>query len=176
MATTLQDSTQDKPATISDRAKYREARWQIEEFHYEYAATLERGDIEHWPAFFTDDAEYRVIARDNFESGLPLGLVYCDGKGMFQDRAYALLNTETYAPRYLQLRVTNTRVHAIDGDLITAEANYLLLETLVDEPSHIQQVGKYQDVFQRDGDMLLIKKRDCIYDTVVIDTALVFPV
>ena len=162
--------------TIESRAAIREARWEVEEFHYEYAAGLERGEIEQWPDFFTDDAFYRVIARDNEEAGLPLGLIYCEGKGMLRDRAYALRHTETYAPRYLQLRITNTRVLSVDEPLIRAEASYLLIETLVDEPSRIQQVGKYRDVFERAGGGLLIKERNCVYDTVLIDNCLVFPV
>lgn len=160
----------------ANRAMLREARWEIEEFHYEYAAVLERGEIERWEDFFTDDAVYRVMARDNVESDLPLGLVYCEGKGMIRDRAYALRHTEMYAPRYIQLRVSNTRVLSIDAPYITAEASYLLLETLIDEPSRVQQVGKYYDTFQRTGETLLIKDRKCVYDTVVINNCLVFPV
>ncbi len=162
--------------TIESRAAIREARWEVEEFHYDYAAGLERGEIEQWPDFVTDDAFYRVIARDNDEAGLPLGLIYCEGKGILRDRAYALVHTETYAPRYLQLRISNSRVLALDGKLIRAEASYLLLETLVDEPSRVQQVGKYHDVFERVNGGLLIKDRKCVYDTVVIDNCLVFPV
>jgi 3-phenylpropionate/cinnamic acid dioxygenase small subunit len=163
-------------ATGVNRAALREARWEVEEFHYEYAAVLERGEIERWPEFFTEDAVYQVVVRDNVESNLPLALLYCEGKGMLRDRAYALRHTEMYAPRYLQLRISNTRVLAVHEAFITAEASYLLLETLIDEPSHVQQVGKYYDVFQRVGDLLLIKERKCVYDTVVINNCLVFPV
>jgi len=172
MATT----TEALHAEIANRAALREARWEVEEFHYEYAAGLERGEIEQWPDYFTDDAFYRVVARDNEESGLPLGLVYCEGKGMLRDRAYAIIHTETFAPRYIQLRISNTRVFSADEKFIKAEASYLLLETLVEEPSRVQQVGKYYDVFERVNGGLLIKDRKCVYDTVVIDNCLVFPV
>lgn len=158
------------------RAAVRELRFEVEEFHYDYAAALERGDIESWPEFFTEDANYRIVARDNADHGLPLGLVYCEGKAMLRDRAFALRNTEMYAPRYLQLRISNTRILAADGPTIRAEASYLLLETLVDEPTTVQQAGKYRDVFVRQGGALLIKDRQCIYDTVVINNCLVFPV
>ena len=163
-------------AAAADRAALREARWEVEEFHYAYAAGIERGEIERWPDFFTDDATYRVMARDNADSDLPLGLIYCEGKGMLRDRAYALMHTEMYAPRYLQLRVSNTRVLSIDGPRLRAEASYLLLETRVDEPSRLHQVGKYYDRFRRQEDSLLIEERICVYDTVVIDNCLVFPV
>jgi anthranilate 1,2-dioxygenase small subunit len=166
----------DIAAALARSAAFREARLEIEEFHYEYAANLERDEIERWPDYFTDDALYTVVARDNADANLPLGLIYAEGKGMLRDRAYALRHTEMYAPRYLQLRVSNTRVLAIEGPRITAEASYLLLETLIDEPTRVQQVGKYYDVFQRVGGSLLIKQRRCVYDTVVIPNCLVFPV
>ena len=79
---------------------------EVEEFHYDYAAVIERGDIDSWPEFFTEDADYKVIARDNADHDLPLGLIYCEGKAMLKDRAFALLNTEMYAPRYFQLRIS----------------------------------------------------------------------
>lgn len=161
---------------LPNRAALREARWEVEEFHYDYAAVLERAEIERWPDFFTEDAVYQLVARDNDEAGLRLGLIYCEGKGMLKDRAYAIKHTEMYAPRYLKLHINNPRVLSIDGPIITAEANYLLLETLVDEPTRVQQVGKYYDRFERQGGRLLIKERRCVYDTVLINNCLVFPV
>ena len=166
-------------ATVLDKdiAALREARLEIEEFNYAYAETLDRMDVDGWVEFFTDDAFYHVVARDNFESGLPLGLIYCEGKAMMKDRAYALLNTEMFAPRYLHLSITNTRALSSDADGIRATGNYTLVETLVEEPSRVQQVGKYRDLFVRDGDgALKLKERICIYDSVMIDNCLVFPV
>ncbi len=155
----------------------REARLEIEEFNYAYADTLDRMDVGGWVDYFTDDALYRVIARDNYESDLPLGLIYCEGKAMMKDRAFALLNTEMFAPRYLHLSITNTRALSMDGGEIHAAANYTLIETLVEEPSNLQQAGKYRDVFVRDsGGALKLKQRICVYDSVMINNCLVFPV
>jgi len=64
----------------------------------------------------------------------------------------------------------------IDGDLIHAVANYTLIETLVEEPSRVQQVGKYRDIFKRTPDGLLLQERICTFDSVMIDNCLVFPV
>lgn len=164
-------------ATVIDsNAALREARLEIEEFNYAYADTLDRFDVDGWVEYFTEDALYHVIARDNEESGLPLGLIYCEGKAMMKDRAYALLNTEMFAPRYLHLSITNTRALQIDGDLIHAVANYTLIETLVEEPSRVQQVGKYRDIFKRTPNGLLLQQRKCVFDSVMIDNCLVFPV
>lgn len=160
----------------TNSAGLREARLDIEDFNYAYAETLDRMDANGWVEYFTDDAFYHVIARDNEESGLPLGLIYCEGRAMMQDRAYALLNTEMFAPRYLHLSITNTRVIALDDNEIRATANYTLVETLVEEPSRVQQVGKYRDKFVREDGRLLLKERICTYDSVMIENSLVFPV
>lgn len=164
-------------ATVMDKsAALREARFAIEEFNYAYSDTLDRFDVDGWVEYFAEDALYHVIARDNAESGLPLGLIYCEGKAMMKDRAYALLNTEMFAPRYLHLSITNTRALKIEGDLIHAVANYTLIETLVEEQSRVQQVGKYRDIFERTPNSLLLQERKCVFDSVMIDNCLVFPV
>ena len=67
---------------------------------------LDRGEIAKWPDFFTEDAVYRVTARDNAEAGLRLDLMSCEGMGMLRDRAFAIANTEMFAPRYVQHHVS----------------------------------------------------------------------
>lgn len=163
--------------TEVDRAAAREHRLAIEEFNSEYAETLDAGRVEDWPRFFTDDALYRVTGRENSDHDLPVGLVYCEGRGMLVDRALAIAKSMMFEPRYLLHQVSNVRVLAIAGDLVTAVANYALFETLVDQKTALQQVGRYWDRFQRQADgTLLIKERHVVYDTVIIETALIYPV
>ena len=159
-----------------DARTTRELRLEIEEFHAAYCWTLDCGDVEHWPEYFTDDAVYRITARENADAGLPVGLVYADSKAMIRDRAFALKHTQMYAPRTLQHFVTNVRVLAAKGDAIKAQSNYLLLQTLVDGPTTIQQSGRYYDSFVRAQGKLKLKERQCIYDTVLIANDLVLPV
>ena len=157
----------------------RDVRLEIEEFHSQYCWTLDCGDVESWPDYFTDDAVYRITARENADAGLPVGLVYADSKAMIRDRAFAVKHTQMYAPRTLQHFVTNVRVlemKAGPGATIKAQSNYLLLQTLVDGPTTIQQSGRYYDTFVRANGRLLLKERQCIYDTVLIANDLVLPV
>jgi 3-phenylpropionate/cinnamic acid dioxygenase small subunit len=159
------------PASVA-----REWRTAIDEFNTEYAAVLDEGRVEEWPRFFTEDALYVVTGRENADAGLPVGLVYCEGKGMFVDRALAIATTMMFAPRYLLHQVTNVRVLAVEGEVVTAMSNYALFQTLVDEKTTVQQVGRYYDRFVRQGDTLLLKERRCVYDSLIIDTALIYPV
>lgn len=158
-------------------ASLRELRLEIEEFNAEYAAVLDAGRVQDWPQFFADDAVYRITGRENADAGLPVGLVYCEGIGMIRDRALAISRTTMFAPRYLLHQVTNTRVLAVEpSGEISAEANYALFETLVDEKTTLQQVGRYHDRFVRQDGRLKLKARHCVYDSLIIDTALIYPV
>ena len=155
----------------------RELRQEVEEFHTTYCAVLDAGRIDDWPEFFCHDALYRITGRENADAGLPVGLVYCEGIGMLRDRALAISRTTMFAPRYLLHQVTNARVLAVEASgEISAEANYALFETLVDEKTTLQQVGRYHDRFLRQDGRLKLKARHCVYDSLIIDTALIYPV
>src|SRR5260370_16788044 len=155
----------------------REIRLEIEEFNAEYTAVLDAGRVQDWPQFFTEDAIYRITGRENADAGLPVGLVYCEGIGMIRDRALAISRTTMFAPRYLLHQVTNTRVLALDpSGEISAEANYALFETLVDEKTTLQQVGRYHHRFLPPARPLKLQARHCVYDNLIIDTALIYPV
>src|SRR5690242_15816135 len=112
-------------------AALRELRLDIEEFNFAYAATLDDGKLADWPSFFTEDAFYRIRSRENADAGLPVGLVYCEGRKMIIDRAFAIIHTAMFEPRYFRHVISNTRVLGVDPDgIISATSNYLLLETL----------------------------------------------
>ncbi len=159
-----------------DSRTVRDWRLEIEEFHAEYCWTLDSGAIEAWPEYFAEDAVYRITARENADSGLPVGLVYAEGKAMIKDRAFAIAHTQMFAPRYSQHFVSNVRVLAAAGDTAKAQSNYLLLQTLMEGPTTIQQSGRYYDTFVRTGGRLLLADRQCVYDTLIIANDLVYPV
>jgi len=163
-----------------DAKSVRELRLEIEEFHTEYCDVLDQGALDRWVEFFAEDSLYRITARENADAGLRVGLVYAEGRGMIRDRAFAIMHTQMFAPRYMQHFTSNVRVIAVDGSgegcLIKARSNYLLLQTLVDGPTTIHQSGRYYDTFVRENGRLLIRERQCVYDTVLIANDLVYPV
>ena len=158
-------------------AELRELRFEIEEFNTEYARVLDEGDIETWPDFFTDDGLYRITSRENADDDLPIGLIYCDGRGMLLDRIRAVIKTTMHEPRYLRHFNTNVRVTGIgDGGAISSRSNYLVVETLMEGGTNIFQSGRYEDTFVRVDGALRLAARHCVYDTLLITTALVYPV
>lgn len=166
-----------KSATPPSPAERRELRLEIEEFNVAYAETLDAGKLVEWPDYFTEDAFYRIRSRENADMDLPVGLVYCEGRKMIVDRVFALIHTAMFEPRYFRHMVTNTRVLEIDEHgVIHARASYLLLETILDQDTRLLQAGQYVDEFQRVDGRLLLRRRDCVYDSLIIQTAIVHPV
>ena len=164
-----------RPRRISLERSIELAR-EVEAFNAEYCAVLDAGLVEQWPDFFTEEGIYRITARENAELNLPVGLVYAHGRNMMIDRAIAISSTQMYAPRYNLHLVSNTRVtdETKDG-YILAQANFVLLQTLVEGPSTIHMAGTFYDHFVRQKDGLLLKERQAIYDTTIIANDLIYP-
>jgi anthranilate 1,2-dioxygenase small subunit len=152
-------------------------RADIEAFNAEYCARLDRQDLDAWVQCFAEDAFYVVISRENFERGHPVGLIYCEGRPMIQDRAFALLKTAMFGPRYLRHMVSNLSVAPQPDGSVQAQANFVVFEVLTDRPdARILQVGEYRDIFVREGAELKLRERRCVYDNLLIPTALCIPV
>ncbi len=152
-------------------------RAEIEAFNTDYAARLDRQDLTAWVDCFTEDAFYTVISRENVERNQPVGLIYCEGRGMIADRAFALLKTAMFGPRYLRHMTSNVSVAMQPDGSVRAGANFVVFEVLTDRPdARVLLVGEYRDVFVREGDALKLKERRCVYDNLLIPTALCIPV
>jgi 3-phenylpropionate/cinnamic acid dioxygenase small subunit len=65
------------------------ARAQLDELLASYAHAIDNDVIEDWPLFFTDEGQYLITTRENLAKGRPIGIMYCDGRGMMQDRVTA---------------------------------------------------------------------------------------
>ncbi|MCH2556652.1 MAG: aromatic-ring-hydroxylating dioxygenase subunit beta [Alcanivorax sp.] len=149
----------------------------IERFNTDYCRALDDGRLHDWVEFFTEDAYYVVSGRENHTANLPVGLVYCEGKGMLKDRALAILETSMFAPRYLRHFVTNTYAEPQDDGTIVAGANYMLTQVLMDQPTAtLHQVGCYLDRFVFENGELKLQERRAIYDNLLLNNDLVYPV
>jgi anthranilate 1,2-dioxygenase small subunit len=150
---------------------------EIDEFNNAYAAALDEQRLADWAEMFIDDAFYVVISRENAERDMPVGLIYCENKAMILDRAHAM-KSEMFAPRYLRHIVGSPQVLTGEqGHDIRARANYVVVQVLFDRPeAKLHQVGVYYDKFRRVGEQLKLAERRCVYDSLLVDTALCLPV
>ncbi|CAH2802992.1 MAG: Ortho-halobenzoate 1,2-dioxygenase beta-ISP protein OhbA [uncultured Paraburkholderia sp.] len=152
------------------------ARAAVGDFHAEYCAVLDSGDIERWPEFFTENCLYRVTEYENAVHGYPVGLVYAEGRNMLLDHAVAISRTQMFAPRQMLHFLSNVRILDANDEEIIAQSNYMLLQTLVEGATTLHQAGRLFDRFARNGNVLLLKERQAVYDTAMIANDLAYPV
>ena len=151
-------------------------RARVEDFMLDYAHAIDDGDLHAWPCFFVEDGRYKIISRENFEAGLPMGVMYCEGAGMMRDRVMALETANIYEPHTYSHVLSRPRMrHAPDGGIL-ARTNFLVIRTMQEGRMETFAAGKYLDriVVQADG-RLRFAKRLVVLESRRIDILLVFP-
>src|SRR5271170_5364998 len=105
-------------------------RLEIEQLYTAYAHCLDDDRLEEWPEFFIEDCTYRVTSAENFEDGMPLGLIYATSKNMLVDRVMALRRANIYEPQRYRHVISGVQIEQAERDALDAVANFLVLRTM----------------------------------------------
>jgi 3-phenylpropionate/cinnamic acid dioxygenase small subunit len=151
-------------------------RLEIEELYAAYAYCLDHGPIDDWPDFFTENCLYKLISRENYDLGLPLGTMFAEKRGGLLDRVVSVKQTTVYHERYLSHLVTGTRVLGEKNGVVEASANYIVIETLPNQYTQILNAGRYLDKIVREGGRLKFKEKLCIFDSVLVPASIITPI
>ena len=151
-------------------------RAELRDFYDDYSACLDAEALRDFPAFFTRDALYRVISRENHDDGLEHAPIYCLGRAMIEDRVNATVEAALYQPRSLRHFVSGVRIVGGDDGEARVESNFLIIESLVEQEPQILMAGRYLDRVVREEGVLKFRERTCVYDNYRIRTTLVIPV
>ena len=146
-------------------------RTRLRDLYDDYAWLLDEGAYDQWLDLFVDDCDYRIVARENFERGLPLATVRCESRAMLFDRIEAIRNTQFFAPRLIRRFIGPARVI---GDEVVA--SFLVVETVDQEPTSVHMAGQYRDMVVDQGDRLQFTRKLAIYDSPLVPTSLIHPV
>jgi anthranilate 1,2-dioxygenase small subunit len=163
-------------APVAATASLRELHFEIERLNTEYAHALDSERYEEFPEFFVDDCLYRVVPHENHLLGLPIAVIHCESKRMIKDRVHAARESTMAEPRRLRHFISNIRILEAGDDVIRAEANVLIVQTMINRMTEIVLSGFYLDRLVRSDDRLLIRERLCIYDSLLLPTSLIAPV
>ena len=176
-------------------------RLELEDLYTDYAACLDSDALERWPEFFTDDCRYRITSAENYEAGLPLGLIYATSKDMLKDRVSALRDANIYEPQRYRHLVSGVRplpnppplrplptppplageerVRADDEgappDAFDAVANFLVVRTMQDGAMTLFAAGRYLDRVVRSDAGWKFACKTVVLDSRRIDTLLAIP-
>jgi salicylate 5-hydroxylase small subunit len=142
----------------------------------DYAAAVDAEEWDKWVDFFTEECEYKVQPRDNYERGFPLATLALLSRGMLQDRAYGIKETLFHDPYYQRHVVGLPRILKVEGSLIESEANYSVFRTKLSKETTVFNVGRYLDRVRITPDGMKIESRICIYDSEMIPNSLIYPI
>jgi 3-phenylpropionate/cinnamic acid dioxygenase small subunit len=161
---------------VAPKASLQELHFEIEQLNSEYAHILDNERYEDFPELFVEDCLYRVVPRENHLLGLPIAAIHCESKGMIKDRIHAARESTMAEPRTLRHFISNVRVLEDGADEIRAEANVLIVQTMINRMTEIVLSGFYLDRVVRSAGRLRFKERLCIYDSLLLPTSLIAPV
>ncbi len=141
-----------------------------------YADALDDGRVDDWVDFFADDGIYQITTQGRNKAGYPVGIVYCEGRGMLLDRVKALKIANIYEshgvlPYQWTAHHSARRRRAADRTL-----QFRRVPDRVRRPCRAFATGKYRDVMRRDGAGCALQERRAVMDSRRIDTLLVFPI
>jgi anthranilate 1,2-dioxygenase small subunit len=150
-------------------------RLELDVLYSDYAHCLDDDRLEEWPQFFTDDCYYRITSAENFEVGLPLGIVYLTSRAMLVDRVMALRKANVYEPQRYRHLVSSLKIGGESGGRLPVVANFLTIRTMQDGAMIVFAAGRYVDALVRDANGWKFARKDVVLDSRQIDTLLAIP-
>jgi anthranilate 1,2-dioxygenase small subunit len=141
-----------------------------------YIAVIDDNKLEEWPDFFVADGCYRVTTAENFERGLPLGLIYATSRAMLRDRVRSLRDANVYeAQRYRHL-IGPALIRAVEGGEIRAQTSFMVARIMHTGETSIFATGRYHDrILLEAPEREAFVEKLVILDSRVIDTLLALP-
>jgi anthranilate 1,2-dioxygenase small subunit len=139
----------------------------------EYGALLDAARYDDWLALFAAQCRYQVVPRENWERGLPAGLIYCDSRAMLEDRIMALREANKYNIHSDRHLIGLPRFMA--GDELTIEAPFAVYQTDQEGASRLFATGLYRDRLEPEGAALKIRDKLVLLDTFAVPTLLATP-
>jgi salicylate 5-hydroxylase small subunit len=136
-----------------------------------YAEAIDGGDLDAWVTSFTPDGWYLAQPRENFDRGLPLATIRCEGRGMLEDRVLAIRKTMVFAPRYVRHIIAAP--HMLNGaDSVT---NFVVYQTLAMQPTQVLATGVYRDTWAEVNGTLKLRSRLAVFDSELVPNSIIYP-
>ena len=148
-------------------------RLQVEDLHSRYVHALDADELEAWPDFFTENGSYRIATAENEARGLPLPVVYCEGRAMLRDRVQSLRHANIYEPQRYRHIVSSVLVQRINDSLVSSKANFMVVRIMENGETMLFASGRYVDrILLKE---MLYEERVVVCDSRRFDTLLAIP-
>jgi anthranilate 1,2-dioxygenase small subunit len=150
-------------------------RLELERLYADYVRCLDADELERWPDFFTEHCFYRITSAENYEAGMPLGMIRATSRNMLKDRVSALRQANIYEPQRYRHLASSLCILGDGPDALNVEVNFLVVRTMQDGAMMLFAAGRYVDRVVRDGDAWKFARKEVVLDSRQIDTLLAIP-
>jgi 3-phenylpropionate/cinnamic acid dioxygenase small subunit len=117
----------------------------VERLHARYAHALDTDQLEAWPDFFTQNGRYRITTAENEARGLPLPVLYAEGRAMLTDRIASLRHANIYEPQRYRHIVSSVLVERESEGIVKSTANFLVVRIMENGETMLFASGRYVD-------------------------------
>jgi len=150
-------------------------RLELEQLYTDYVHCLDTNELEHWPEFFTEECFYRVTSAENYEAGMPLGLIHATSRNMLKDRVSALREANIYEPQRYRHLVSSIKIVEEHGAALDLVANFMVVRTMQEGDMTLFGVGRYVDQVRSTDGVWKFARKTVVLDSRQIDTLLAIP-
>ena len=146
---------------------------EIEQLHARYAHALDDDRLEDWPNFFTERGIYRIATAENEARGLPLPVVYCEGRKMLRDRVQSLRHANIYEPQRYRHMFSAVLIEEETPASVKSIASFLVVRIMENGETMLFASGRYIDSISVPA--MRYEERVVICDSRRFDTLLAIP-
>ena len=147
---------------------------QVENLHARYAHALDDDRLEDWPGFFTEDGVYRIATAENEARGLPLPVLYAEGRAMLRDRVASLRHANIYEPQRYRHIASSFLVESVSATEARSVSSFLVVRVMQDGRARLFASGRYLDRIALAPEPLYAE-RVVVCDSRRFDTLLAIP-
>jgi anthranilate 1,2-dioxygenase small subunit len=122
-----------------------DAQRAVERLHARYAHALDADRLEDWPNFFTEDGVYRIATAENEARGLPLPVLYAEGRAMLRDRVASLRHANIYEPQRYRHVVSSILLEEASSGEVRSTSSFLVVRIMESGESTLFATGRYLD-------------------------------
>jgi 3-phenylpropionate/cinnamic acid dioxygenase small subunit len=154
-----------------------ELQLKVQDLNARYVRAIDDGALEAWPDFFTADGRYRVTTAENFERGLPLGLIHATSRAMLRDRVRSLRDANVYEAQRYRHMIAPPVIERGEGGLVRAQTSFMVVRIMHSGETMLFVTGRYDDRILLDGpDAPRFVEKTVVLDSRQIDTLLAIPI
>jgi anthranilate 1,2-dioxygenase small subunit len=140
-----------------------------------YGALIDAADFDGWLDLFAARCTYHIMPRENYERGLPAGLMFCDNRAVLEDRIGALREANKYNIHTDRHLIGLPRVVRDDGEGALVEAPFAVFQTDQEGETRLFAAGLYRDRIVGEADTLKFRDKLVLLDSFAVPSLLATP-